>query len=194
VLEVLAGLVAGEEPEAGGDAGGEEELGRQRDDAVHQVGLDDALADLALAAGAAGERAVGHDEAGHAAAAAVGRREVVDEVLDPGVVGVADGRRAVAPAHVVGQELARPVGDVERRIGEDVVGLEVGVQVAQEGVGGLRAEVGLDAADGEVHVRQPPGGRVGLLAEDGDVGLLPAVGLDEALRLHEHAAEPQQGS
>lgn len=88
---------------------------------------------------------------------AVGRREVVDEVLNPGVVGVADRRRAVAPAHVVGQQLAGPVGDVERRIGEDVVGLEVGVQVAQEAVGGLAAEVGLDAADGEVHVRQPPG-------------------------------------
>ena len=159
MLEVPAGLVAGEEPEADGDAGGEEELGGQRDDAVDQIGLDDALADLALAAGVGGERAVGHDEAGHAAAAAVGRGEVVDEVLNPGVVGVADGRRAVAPAHVVGQQLARPVADVERRIGEDVVGLEVGVQVAQEGVGGLRAEVGLDAADGEVHVRQPPGGR-----------------------------------
>ena len=109
VLEVLAALVAGEEPEADGDAGREEELRRQRDDAVHEVGLDDALADLALAAGVGGERTVGHDEAGDAAAAAVGRREVVDEVLDPGVVGVADGRRAVAPAHVVAQAVARPV-------------------------------------------------------------------------------------
>ena len=122
-----------------------------------------------------------------------GGREVVDEVLDPGVVGVADRRRAVAPAHVVGQQLARPVRDVERRIGEDVVGLEVRVQVAQEAVGGLRAEVGLDAADGEVHVRQPPGGGVGLLAEDRDVGGLPAVGLDEAFRLHEHARRAAAG-
>ena len=40
-LKVLAGLVAGEEPEAGGNAGGEEELGRQGDDAIHEVGLDD---------------------------------------------------------------------------------------------------------------------------------------------------------
>jgi hypothetical protein len=31
-----------------GDAGGKEELGRQGDDAVHHVGLDDALADRAL--------------------------------------------------------------------------------------------------------------------------------------------------
>src|SRR3546814_18041495 len=107
MLEVAASLVAGEEPQAGGDAGGEEELGRQRDDAIDQVGLDDALTDLALAAGAGGQRAVGHDETGHAAAVAVGRREGVDEVLDPGVIGVADGRRAVAPAHIVGPQIGR---------------------------------------------------------------------------------------
>ena len=67
------------------------------------------------------------------------------------------------------------------------------MQVAQEGVGGLLAEVGLDAADGEVHVCQPPGGGVGLLAEDGDVGLLAAVRLDELLGLHEHAARAAAG-
>ena len=124
-LRFLPALVAGEEPEAGGDAGGQEELGRQRDNAVHQVGLDDALADFALAAGAGRERAVGHDEAGDSAAVPVRRGQVVDEVLNPGVVGIADGRPTVAPAHVVGQQLARPIRDIERRIGEDVVGLEV---------------------------------------------------------------------
>lgn len=54
--------------------------------------------------------------------------------LNPGVVGVDRGRRAVAPAHVTLQQLGRPVRDVERWIGEDVVGLEVRVQVAQERV------------------------------------------------------------
>ena len=34
------------------------------------------------------------------------------------------------------------------RVGEDVVGAEVGMKVAAEGVGVLGAEVGLDAADG----------------------------------------------
>ena len=80
-----------------------------------------------------------------------------------------------------------------RRIGEDVVGLEVGVQVAQEAVGGLRAKVGFDAADGEVHMRQPPGGGIGLLAEDRNVGLLSAVGLDEAFGLNEHARRAAAG-
>ena len=77
---------------------------------------------------------------------------------------------------------------VERRIGEDEVGLEVRVQVVVEGVGVARSEVGLDAADGEVHLRQAPGGGVGLLAVDADVADPPAVGLDEPLALDEHAA------
>ena len=84
------------------------------------------------------------------------------------------------------QQLAAPVAVVERRVGQHVVGLEVGVLVVVEGVavGDLR----VDAADGEVHLRQPPGGVVGLLAVDRDVAELAAVGLDELLALHEHAA------
>lgn len=45
----------GEEPEGNGDLGGVEELGRQGHDALHQVGLDDVFADVALAAGLGGE-------------------------------------------------------------------------------------------------------------------------------------------
>ncbi len=188
VLEVLAGLVAVEEPEADGDAGGVEELGGQRDDAVHQIGFNDALAYFTFAAGIAGKRSVGHDEAGDAATAPIGRGQVMDEVLNPRVVGVAGRRRAVAPADIVLQKLAGPVADVERWIGEDVVGFEVGMQVAEERVGWLRAEVGLDGADREVHVRKAPRRGVGLLAEDGDVGGVAAVGFDEAVGLDEHAA------
>jgi hypothetical protein len=73
------------------------------------------------------------------------------------------------------QKLAGPVGDVERRIGQDVIGLEVGVQVAEKCVGGLRAEVGLDRVDRQVHMGQPPRGGVGLLAVDGDVAGVAAV-------------------
>ena len=57
-----------------------------------------------------------------------------------------------------------------------------------EGVVGAVAEVGVDAADGEVHLRQPPGGGDELLAVDRDVVALAAVGGDELGRLHEHAA------
>jgi hypothetical protein len=62
------------------------------------------------------------------------------------------------------------------------------MEVAAEGVGVLRAEVGLDAADGEVHHGEAAGGGVALLAVDADVAELAAVGFDEFFRLHEHAA------
>ena len=67
------------------------------------------------------------------------------------------------------------------------------MQVAAEGVGLLGAEVGLDAAQGEVHHGQAAGGGVALLAVDADVAELAAVGFDEFFRLHEHAAGAAAG-
>ena len=64
----------------------------------------------------------------------------MDKVLNPAVVRVAQGRVAVGPTAVAAQQIARPVADIEGRIGE-------------------------------VHVRQPPRHGVGLLPENGDVGL-----------------------
>jgi len=77
-------------------------------------------------------------------------------VLNPGVVGVAHGRFAVSPALVAAQQLARPVADVEGRVSQNEVGLEVGVQVAEERVSRLFAEPGLDAVDGQIHVGEAP--------------------------------------
>ena len=114
-------------------------------------------------------------------------------MLHPGEVGVARRRRAVLPAHVVAQAVAAPVAHVERRVGEDEVGLEVLVQVVVEGVGVVRPEVALDPADGEVHLGQAPGRRVALLPVDGDVALAAAVLLHELLALHEHAARAAAG-
>ena len=74
---------------------------------------------------------------------------------------------SVLPALVLGEPVAAPVGDVERGIGEDEVGLEVGVSVVVESV--AVGDLSLNAADGEVHLGQPPSGVVGLLAVDGDV-------------------------
>ena len=90
------------------------------------------------------------------------------------------------------QQITTPVADVEGRVGEDVVGLEVGEAVVVEAV--AVGDLAVDAADGEVHARQPPGGVVRLLAVDADVapGLAPVavaarMGANELDRLHEHA-------
>ena len=92
----------------------------------------------------------------------------MDDMLHPGEVGVALGRGAVLPALVFGQPFAAPVGDVEGRVGQDKVGLEVGVTVGVEGV--TVGDLALDAANSEVHLCQPPRRVVRLLAINRDVG------------------------
>ncbi len=182
----IGAFVAGQEPQAYRNLRAVEELARQCDHAIDQIGLDQGLADLAFAGLVGAHAAVGE----HEASVAVGR-EVVDEVLYPGEVGVAFGRHAVLPAHVV--VFAVPVAVVERRVGQHVVGAQIRVQIAAEGVGVFGAKVGLYAADGEVHHREAAGGGVAFLAVDGDVAHLAAVGFDELLRLHEHAAGTAAG-
>ena len=61
-----------------------------------------------------------------------GRREVIDDVLHPGEVGVTRRRYAILPTLVVTQPLAAPVGDVERRIGENEIGLEIRMAIVVE--------------------------------------------------------------
>ena len=163
-----------------------EELRGQRDHARDQVRLDQRLADLALAGLLGGHRAVGEDHAGRAVGA-----EFVDDVLEPGEVRVACWGDAVAPPRVI--RLARPVGHVERWVGQDEVGLQVGMLVRVERVFPAAGQVAVDAVDSQVHLGQAPGPLVGLLAVDGDVVAAAAVGEDELLRLDEHAARPAAG-
>jgi len=67
------------------------------------------------------------------------------------------------------------------------------MQIAVETIGVLLAEVALNAANGEVHLRQPPGGVVRFLAVDADVADFATVGLDELFRLNKHAAGTAAG-
>jgi hypothetical protein len=193
VAEASILLVAREEPQARGDLGGVKELVRQGHHAVHQVGLDQVLADLALARLVRGHGAIGQHEARHARGC-----QVVHDVLHPGEVGIAHRWHAVLPALVLPQALPAPVGDVEGGIGQDEVGLEIGEAVVVEGV--AVGDLALDAADREVHLRKPPSGVVRLLTVDGDVGFglatiaVPAgVRTNELHRLHEHAGRAAAG-
>ena len=71
---------------------------------------------------------------------------------------------------------------VEGRIGEDVVGLEVGVLVVV--VGAAQADVAVEAVDEEVQPAEAIGEVLRLLPAEGEP---PAV-LREVIALHEHAA------
>ena len=110
------------------------------------------------------------------------------DLMDPGEVGIPLRRRAVFPAGVALQLAVPPFLDVEGRVRHHEVGAEVRVLVAGEGVRRFLAEVEVDAADGHVHRRQPPGGRIAFLTEDHDVADGAAVLLDEALGLDKEDA------
>lgn len=172
-------------PQRRRNLGIQKQFGGQVDDAVDQVALgDQAFADVAFAGGFRGQRTFGQYHTGDAAG-----RQVVDEMLQPGEIGVARRRRAVLPACVAAQLLAAPVADVERRIGDDEIGFEVLVRVVQERAFVVPFDLrAVDAADGEVHFRQPPGGLVAFLSVNGNVADAALMFFDEFFRLHEHAA------
>ena len=170
--------------------GGVEELAGEGDHAVHEVVLDHLLANLAFALGVGGHGAVGEHEAGDPVFGELG-----NHVQNPGVVGIAGGRGVVAVPAGVAAELVgtAPVLQVERGIGHDVVGLEVGVLILEEGVGGDFAEVGGEPAHREVHLGELVGGGGELLSVNRDVLGVAVVAFDELERLHEHAAGATAG-
>ncbi len=101
--------------------------------------------------------------------------------------------RAVLPPRVVTQPLAAPIAHVERGISENEIGLKVGVQILVEGIGVVRPEVVVNAADREVHLGQPPGGRVGLLPVHADIADPATMAFGEFLALDEHATRATAG-
>ena len=67
------------------------------------------------------------------------------------------------------------------------------MQVVVEAVSILLAKVGVDAANRQVHMRQPPSRWIRLLTVNADVADTSAVGFYELFTLHEHAAGTATG-
>ena len=78
-------------------------------------------------------------------------------------------------------------------VGDHVIRPQIRMHVAAEGVGMFWPEVGLDAADRQVHHRQAAGGGVALLAIDRNIAQLAAVAFHKLLALHKHAAGAAAG-
>ncbi len=91
-------------------------------------------------------------------------------MLQPGEVGIARRRCAVLPTVIAAQQRAAPITDVEWRVGDDEVGFQVFVSVVEKGAFVVLFHLRrINAAYGEVHLGQPPGGLVTLLPVDEDV-------------------------
>ena len=108
-------------------------------------------------------------------------------MLHPREVCIALGRDAVLPARVF--LVSRPILDVERWVGHDVVHLLARMDVAGEGVGPPLAEAsGANSVDGQVHLGHAPGALIELLTVDGQSSAVLLRGFEELLCLNEHAA------
>ena len=59
---------------------------------------------------------------------------MMDDVLHPREVGVADRRLSKLPAFVVAQAVTAPVGNIERRIGEDEIGFQIWMAIVVKSI------------------------------------------------------------
>lgn len=95
IPEAAIGLRARQKPQTDRDLDGVKELAGERHHAIDKIGLDQVLADLALAGLVRRHGAVGEHKA-----CGAGRRQMKKEVLDPGEVGITGRRHAIGPALV----------------------------------------------------------------------------------------------
>ncbi len=66
----------------------------------------------------------------------------MDEVLNPGIVGIVCRRHPELPVNVLLQSLAAPVRYIELRIGKDEIRPQIHMQVVVESVSLMQAKVG----------------------------------------------------
>ena len=95
--------------------------------------------------------------------------------------------------YIVQQLFLPPTGEVEGRIGHDVVRLELGVAVVEEGIGVEFAQIRLDSPDGQVHLCHLPGGGVGVLSKYRNLVNVAAMVLNELCGLDKHPARAAAG-
>ena len=119
---------------------------------------------------------------------------MIEEVLDPGVVGVAGRRNAVLPASVCAQQLTGPIAVVKGGIGDYVIGFQVLMAVVQKRAFVIPEHLRtVNTPDRQIHPGQTPGGLVAFLPVNGNV-VYPSLMVGHKLfRLHKHAAGAAAG-
>src|SRR5262245_48782269 len=98
-----------------------------------------------------------------------------ENMLKPRKVGIAYGRHAIRPSRILAEALATPVRNVKRRVGEDMVEAKVFQFILVKTPLVVPADVCIDTAYCQIHLRQTPGRVVALLSIDRDVADTAAV-------------------
>ena len=101
------------------------------------------------------------------------RREVKEEMLNPRIVCVIRRWRKLlaenAPADIIPEKIPGPVAVIKRRVGDNIIGLQVFVHIVQKRAFVVPFDIArIDMADCKVHLRQSPGGLVALLPVNRD--------------------------
>ena len=126
----LLRLVATDKPKTYRNTRTVEQLRRQSHDSLYQVGFDDGLANLSLAATLTRKRTIRQHQTNLSV-----RCQMVNHVLHPRKVGVASWWQTILPAHIFLKRTLSPVAEIERRIGKNVICLQRRVLVIIECVG-----------------------------------------------------------
>ena len=182
-------FIAREKPQTRGNLRIEKQLRRQRDHALDDIAFDHATPYFAFAARIAAHRTVGQNDTG-----ATCGRKVMHDVRQPREIGVALRRRTVIrPANIAVELGMPPIGNVERRIGQHVIGAQIGMLIVEKRVGGFASQIEVDAANHEVHRHQTPRRVVAFLPVNRDVlfarlVMFGLVAFNKLFRLHEHSA------
>ena len=179
----LLRLVAADKPKTYRNTRTVEQLRRQSHDSLYQVGFDDGLANLSLAATLTRKRTIRQHQTNLSVWS-----QMVNHVLHPRKVGVASWWQTILPAHIFLKRTLPPVAEVERRIGKNVICLQRRVLVIIECVGKDIAQVRIQATDGKVHVRHLPRIRVCLLTVDTNLAQVSLVALYKLGALYKHTA------
>ena len=111
-----------------------------------------------------------------------------DHVLQPREVCISSRRRTILPTDIINEFIRTPAGEIEGRICHNEVCLELRVAIVKERVRIKLAEVGFNTANGKIHLRHLPCGRVGVLTKDGNLVDVAAMIFDELCGLNEHTA------
>src|SRR5690606_30297177 len=164
VSEFSIATITAHKPKGSRDLRIQKQFGRKVYNTVDQVSLNQCFSDIALTATFGSQCAFCQYKARLSAG-----RQVIQEMLDPGIIGISGGWCAVLPTTISTEQVATPITHIKRWIGYNVIGFQVFVGIVEKRPFvvpfHLRA---VDSPDREVHLCQSPGGLVTFLSVYGN--------------------------